>query len=65
LGVRGTYLADWQADAIQASAEKKAFVERLKKWAVSLQDASSRAVEFSKPADAFAAVPSYRTLVQQ
>lgn len=63
LGQRGTYAADWQADAIKASPEKTAFVERLKNWAASLQDASNRAVEFSKPADAFAAVPSYRTLV--
>ena len=65
LGFPGTYVADWQANAILASAEKTAFVERLKKWAMLLQDASNRAVEFSKPADAFAVVPSYRTLVAE
>lgn len=63
VGFPGTRVADWQTDAIQASTEKTAFVERLKKWAVSLQDASDRAVEFGKPADAFSGVPSSRTLI--
>lgn len=63
LGFAKTEPADWTAAAVQASPERAAFVQRLQKWGESLQSASERAVEFRKPQDVFAGIPSYRTLL--
>ncbi len=55
---------DWTAQAVQTSPQRKAVVEQLQQWAEALQDGSARAIDFSKPQDAFAKVPSYLTLMQ-
>lgn len=61
LGFPGTEVADWSEDRLRTDKDKAALVQRLKVWGEKLQDAAGRAVEFSKPADAFAAVPPYRS----
>lgn len=62
LGFADTEPADWTPAAVKAAPERAAFVQRLQKWAEALQDSSDRALDFSKPQDAFANVPSFRTL---
>jgi hypothetical protein len=64
LGFTETREQDWSPEAIRTSPQRKGFVEQLQKWAEALQDASARAIDFSKPQDAFAKVPSLRTLMQ-
>jgi hypothetical protein len=63
LGFPGTSRADWSDEAVQADPRKKALLANMKSWATLLRDGTEKAVEFSKPADAFAGVPSYKTLV--
>lgn len=63
LGFSGTGVADWDAEAVKADANKAALVEKIKTWATQLQEGTEKAIGFTKPADAFAGVPSYRTLL--
>jgi hypothetical protein len=63
LGFPGTMVADWTPEAIKADANKMALLEKMTAWAKLLQEGSEKAITFSKPADAFSAVPSYRTLI--
>jgi hypothetical protein len=63
LGFRETAPGDWSVEAVQKAPNRKAFTDRLQQWAESLQDASERALAFSKPQDAFVQVPSYRSLM--
>lgn len=64
LGFWGTTSADWMPDAVKSVPERAAFIQRLQKWAETLQDASEHALDFKKPQDAFAGIPAFRTLVQ-
>lgn len=64
LGFRETAPNDWNLeDTLRASPSRKVFIEKLKQWAALLQDASDKALDFSKPQNAFENVPSYRTLL--
>lgn len=63
LGFSGTRVSDWSEDALGDTKDRAALIQRMKAWGEQLQDATGRAIDFSKPADAFAAVPSYRTLI--
>lgn len=63
LGFRDTSPGDWTAEAIKSSPSKIKFVAKLKKWGESFQEATQRAIGFSKPQDAFVTVPSYRSLL--
>jgi hypothetical protein len=65
LGFPGTTVGDWTAEAIKADTNKVALLEKMTVWAKLLQEGSEKAIAFSKPADAFSAVPSYRTLITQ
>jgi hypothetical protein len=62
-GFASTVASDWTPVAVKSVPERAAFVQRLQKWAESLQDGSERALEFKKPQDVFAGIPSYRTLM--
>lgn len=62
-GFADTVPADWTPAAVKAVPERAAFVQRLQKWGESLQNGSERALDFNKPQDAFAGIPSYRTLL--
>lgn len=63
MGLGNTRLSDWTPAAVQAVPERAALVQRLQKWAESMQDASERALDFKKPQDAFAGIPALRTLL--
>jgi hypothetical protein len=63
LNFSNTTPADWSASGQEASPERKAFIARMRTWAESLQDASIKAIDFSKPQDAFDNVPSYKSLI--
>ena len=54
--------ADWTPAGLEASAERKALIARMRTWAESLQDAANKASDFSKPQDVFDNIPSYKTL---
>lgn len=64
-GLSGTKPSDWTAAAVAAIPERAAFVQRLQQWGTVLQDASERALDFKQPQDAFANIPSYRTLAPE
>lgn len=63
LGFRETSPADWTAEIVNNEPSRKIFIERLKKWAEMLQDATARTAEYDAPKDVFASIPSYRTLL--
>lgn len=63
LNFSNTTPADWSASGQEASPERKALVARMRSWAESLQDASIKALDFSKPQDAFDHIPSYKSLI--
>lgn len=63
LGFANTVPADWSADALGADPSRKVFVDHLQQWAVLLQNGANRALEFSKPADAFSQVPPLSSLL--
>lgn len=63
LGFRDTAPANWNAtEALQASPDRKALVERLKKWASQLQIATETILDYSKPQNVFDGIPSFRSL---
>lgn len=63
LGFHDTKPEDWNyASVLQASPDRAAFVEKLKKWASQLQIASENAIDYSKPQNVFDGIPSFRTL---
>lgn len=62
-GFADTVPADWTPAAVKAVPERAAFVQRLQKWAEGLQDSSEHALDFKKPQDVFAGIPSFRTLL--
>lgn len=63
LGFGNTVPEDWSADAVAAVPSRKMFVDNLQQWAVLLQNGALRALEFSKPADAFSKVPPLSSLL--
>lgn len=64
LGFRETTLTDWNnAETLQLSPSRTAFVSKLKKWAELLQNASGSILNYSKPQTVFDDIPSYRTLL--
>jgi hypothetical protein len=64
LGFRETTPSDWNApDALRSSPSRTAFVERLKPWALSLQVATDKVLDYAKPQNVFDSIPSYRTLM--
>jgi hypothetical protein len=63
LGFPGTTPADWAPATMRNTPEKTEFLVRVQAWGEKLLDATSRAVEFSKPADSFAGVPSYKAML--
>ena len=63
LGVRSTGLGDWTKEELKAKPYKQEALSRLTAWAEPLQDASIRALDFSKPQDVYAKIPSLMTLL--
>lgn len=63
LGVRSTGLGDWTQDELKAKPYKKDAFDRLVKWAEPLQDGSIRALDYAKPQDVYAQIPSLMTLL--
>jgi hypothetical protein len=53
LGVPSASPADWSAAGIKNDATREKFFAALTNWAKTLQDASTRAFDYSKPQDAF------------
>lgn len=53
---------DWNTEALAQAPERQAFMQRLQKWADSFLDASHKALAFSKPQDAYTAVPGLNAL---
>lgn len=63
LGFRQTTTSSWSAESVAESPAKKKFIERLKQFGAKLQSANQAALSYDKPKDAYAGVPSYRTLL--
>lgn len=63
LGFRQTNTSSWSAEAVAQNPAKQKFVERLKQFGIKLQAANQVALGYDKPKDAYASVPSYRTLL--
>lgn len=63
LGFANTVPADWSTDALGAVPSRKMFIDNLQQWAGLLQNGAIRALDFSKPADAFSKVPPLRSLL--
>ncbi len=64
LGFRETAPSDWNnADSLQLSPSRVAFVSNIKKWAELLQNGTENALVYSKPQNIFDGIPSYRTLL--
>lgn len=62
-GFGNTVPKDWSAEAVAAVPARKLFVDNLQQWGVLLQNGALRALEFSKPADAFSKVPPLSSLL--
>jgi hypothetical protein len=63
LGFRSTGVADWSPEALKAQPHKQAFMDKLTVWAEGLLDASIKAMDYAKPQDVFAQIPSFRSLM--
>ena len=63
LGLPADANGNWTPAGVESDPAKAAVLNRVTEWAKLLQDASRRALDFSKPQDAFASVPSYRSLM--
>ena len=63
LGVRNTGVGDWTQDELKSKPYKQAALDKLVAWAQPLQDGSIRALDFSKPQDVYAKIPSLMTLL--
>jgi hypothetical protein len=63
LGFKGTTKADWSEVSLNSSPYKKAFVGKVAEFGEKLLASSIRAANFDKPNDAFAGIPSWRTLM--
>ncbi|APW41982.1 hypothetical protein [Rhodoferax saidenbachensis] len=63
LGFRGTTTDSWSAESVAQNPARQKFIERLKQFGTKLQEANQSAIRFDKPKDAYAGVPSYRTLM--
>ena len=62
LGFPGTFAADWKADSVAANPERKQFIDKVTAFGKQLQVATSSAMAWAKPKDAFKNVPSWRSL---
>jgi len=62
-GFRDTLPINWAKESVDATPAKKIFVTKLRKWAELIQDASHRAVDYSRPKNVYDSIPSYKTLV--
>ena len=62
-GFPGTTSADWSAGAVATDPQKKQTIDKIVAWAKQLQDGVNKAIAFSKPQDAFDAVPPIQTLL--
>lgn len=56
LGFPNATAEDWSATAIEGDPGKKQLIDNLKPWAESLQAAVDKAIDYSKPANAFASL---------
>ena len=63
LGFRETLPSDWNDGAYKAAPNRAEFIARLTTYGRLLQDATAKALDFSKPGDVFDSIPSYRTLL--
>jgi hypothetical protein len=62
LGFAGTSASDWTTGELAKNPQRKQFMDRVTVWGKQLQSAAKEAIAFSKPKDAFKAVPSWRVL---
>lgn len=64
LDFRETAPADWnEPGTLLSSPSRAVFVEEPKQWALLLQRATDRVLDYSKPQNAFDNIPCYRTLM--
>lgn len=63
LGFPQTELHDWTKDNIARDRAKKQLIEKVTDWANELQDGVNKAIDYSKPKDAFKNVPSLSYLL--
>lgn len=64
LGFSKTYAAEWTSETLRTSNQKKLVIEKVSAWAKKLQAGANKAIDFSKPKDAFADVPPIDDLLQ-
>lgn len=62
LGFPGTAASDWTIEEMAKNPERKQFIDRVTLLGKQLQGATKEAIAFSKPKDAFKAVPSWKAL---
>jgi hypothetical protein len=63
LGFRDTLPINWSKELVDSTPTKKVLITKLRKWAELIQDASHRAVDYSRPKNVYDSIPSYKTLV--
>ena len=63
LGVRNTGLGNWTKDELKVKPHLQEALDRLTALAEPLQDGSIRAIDFSRPQDVYAKIPSLMTLL--
>lgn len=63
LGFPKTEVLDWTENAISQDVEKKKLIEQVTGWAKKLQDGVNKAIEYSKPQNAFSDVPPITSLI--
>lgn len=63
LGFPATAVNDWTSEAVAADPEKKKLIDKVTHWAQLLQDGVDKANDYSKPLNAFDAVPPLRYLL--
>ena len=62
MGFKGTSSSDWSASSIKADPAKTRVLATLTQWAERYQDAVAAQMDYRKPADTFAAVPTLGSL---
>jgi hypothetical protein len=63
LGWRGSNTGDWTKDTIETQPMRKEFMARLTEWGEKLLDAGIKAIDYTKPQDVYANIPSPTSLL--
>lgn len=63
LGFPRTEIQDWTENVVSQDIEKKKLLGKVTDWAKKLQDGVNKAIEYSKPLNAFSEVPPINSLI--